>query len=153
MSLVNYISSVTCLVTLSTEGSGGKTLLFICHHSSTGNLVYSAMEFCRLNCLSLRRQDNATFRSVALPLFPLPHITSSSYTRTIIEPSLSFLSCVLYLQHSSNSSSFFSLLPISSTYLEVQSPLLYLHTEDNTIGQVIQLLLTRALVTNQAHVS
>lgn len=154
MSLVNYISSVTYLVTLSTEGSGGKTLLFICHHSSTGNLVYSAMEFFKLSCLSLGRQDNATFRSGALPLFPLPHMPPPLLTP---EQSLSllFLSCHVFFIYNTLPTLplLFSLLPISSTYLEVQSPLLYVHTEDNTIGQVIQLLLTRALVTSQAHVS
>jgi len=45
MLLVNYTSFVTRVVLLSTDGPGGTTLLFICHHSSTGNLVYSAMEF------------------------------------------------------------------------------------------------------------
>lgn len=125
MSLVNYISFVICLAMLSTDGPGGKTLLFICHHSSTGNLVYSAMEFFRLSC----RSGGKIMPLSAQVHFPPPnpsYATSSSYTRTIIGPSLSFLSCVLYLQLSFNSS--FFLLPIvSSSYLKVQSPLLYVH--------------------------
>jgi hypothetical protein len=47
-----YIGFVTGLLILSTAGPGGKTLLLICHHSSTGNLVYSVVEFLRLSCRS-----------------------------------------------------------------------------------------------------
>jgi len=106
MLLVNYISSVTCLVMLSTDGPGGKTLLFICHHSSTGNLVYSAMEFFWLSCRSGGKIMPLSAQ-VHFPPHAPPYTTSSSYTRTIIGPSLSSLSCVLYLRLSFNSSFFF----------------------------------------------
>lgn len=137
---------------LGTEGPGGRTLLFICHHSSTGNLVYCAMVFFRLKCRSGGKIMPLSAQVHFPPPAP-PYAASISYTRTIIGPSLSFLSCVLYLPLSRNSSFFFLCFPYLAATSKFKVPCCTCITEDNTIGQVIQLLLTRALVTSQAHVS